>query len=152
MLAAETVRYQSEISSLKKERDQLTAQIISLDSELGAARNEVDDAVSALAASRETEEESTRKATLFENNVDGLNKEIDRLKAEQEEALSALNQTVEEMRSERDGAVAESAAALEKASSFDDERSEMAAIISDCLLYTSPSPRDATLSRMPSSA
>ena len=131
LLAAETVRYQSEISSLKKERDQLTAQIISLDSELGAARNEVDDAVSALAASRETEEESTRKATLFENNVDGLNKEIDRLKAEQEEALSALNQTVEEMRAERDGAVAESAAALEKASSFDDERSEMAAIISD---------------------
>ena len=26
------------------------------------------------------------------------------------------------------------------------------AIITDCLLYTSPSPRDATLSRMPSSA
>ena len=35
------------------------------------------------------------------------------------------------MRAERDGAVAESAAALEKASSFDDERSEMAAIVSD---------------------
>ena len=26
------------------------------------------------------------------------------------------------------------------------------AVLSDCLLYTSPSPRDATLSRMPSSA
>ena len=26
------------------------------------------------------------------------------------------------------------------------------AIVKDCLLYTSPSPRDATLSRMPSSA
>ena len=26
------------------------------------------------------------------------------------------------------------------------------ALIQDCLLYTSPSPRDATLSRMPSSA
>ena len=31
---------------------------------------------------------------------------------------------------------------------FDKEESE----VSDCLLYTSPSPRDATLSRMPSSA
>ena len=27
-----------------------------------------------------------------------------------------------------------------------------AAVVGDCLLYTSPSPRDATLSRMPSSA
>ena len=131
LLAAETVRYQSEIGSLKKERDQLTAQLISLDSELGAARNEADDAVSALAAARETAEESTRKATLFEKNVDGLNKEIDRLKGEQEEALGALNQTVQEMRVERDDAEAESAAALANAASFDDERSEMKAIISD---------------------
>ena len=30
--------------------------------------------------------------------------------------------------------------------------SEVFALCSDCLLYTSPSPRDATLSRMPSSA
>ena len=29
---------------------------------------------------------------------------------------------------------------------------ETVAVFSDCLLYTSPSPRDATLSRMPSSA
>ena len=29
---------------------------------------------------------------------------------------------------------------------------EMAVVLQDCLLYTSPSPRDATLSRMPSSA
>ena len=29
---------------------------------------------------------------------------------------------------------------------------ETPALVSDCLLYTSPSPRDATLSRMPSSA
>ena len=29
---------------------------------------------------------------------------------------------------------------------------DMAASLNDCLLYTSPSPRDATLSRMPSSA
>ena len=28
----------------------------------------------------------------------------------------------------------------------------MSAAVNDCLLYTSPSPRDATLSRMPSSA
>ena len=28
----------------------------------------------------------------------------------------------------------------------------MLLLVSDCLLYTSPSPRDATLSRMPSSA
>ena len=31
-------------------------------------------------------------------------------------------------------------------------RNEMIAFVSGCLLYTSPSPRDATLSRMPSSA
>ena len=33
-----------------------------------------------------------------------------------------------------------------------DEKSEFALSLKDCLLYTSPSPRDATLSRMPSSA
>ena len=33
-----------------------------------------------------------------------------------------------------------------------DEDDSMAVPSSDCLLYTSPSPRDATLSRMPSSA
>ena len=31
-------------------------------------------------------------------------------------------------------------------------RTGVAAMLSSCLLYTSPSPRDATLSRMPSSA
>ena len=33
-----------------------------------------------------------------------------------------------------------------------DELKEQREVIQDCLLYTSPSPRDATLSRMPSSA
>ena len=32
------------------------------------------------------------------------------------------------------------------------DQSDVPAFIQDCLLYTSPSPRDATLSRMPSSA
>ena len=32
------------------------------------------------------------------------------------------------------------------------ERSDIAGVLKSCLLYTSPSPRDATLSRMPSSA
>ena len=32
------------------------------------------------------------------------------------------------------------------------QKGAMAFLTSDCLLYTSPSPRDATLSRMPSSA
>ena len=32
------------------------------------------------------------------------------------------------------------------------DESEKNAVLKDCLLYTSPSPRDATLSRMPSSA
>ena len=36
--------------------------------------------------------------------------------------------------------------------SFDAGQDEFALDVSDCLLYTSPSPRDATLSRMPSSA
>ena len=35
---------------------------------------------------------------------------------------------------------------------FDAELWEIAGLVSYCLLYTSPSPRDATLSRMPSSA
>ena len=34
----------------------------------------------------------------------------------------------------------------------EDEHLELKALAYDCLLYTSPSPRDATLSRMPSSA
>ena len=33
-----------------------------------------------------------------------------------------------------------------------EDAKELAQLYSDCLLYTSPSPRDATLSRMPSSA
>ena len=33
-----------------------------------------------------------------------------------------------------------------------EEQVPMHSLITDCLLYTSPSPRDATLSRMPSSA
>ena len=36
--------------------------------------------------------------------------------------------------------------------SQDDINSEVMRRFQDCLLYTSPSPRDATLSRMPSSA
>ena len=32
------------------------------------------------------------------------------------------------------------------------EKANISALIPSCLLYTSPSPRDATLSRMPSSA
>ena len=36
--------------------------------------------------------------------------------------------------------------------SEDDKNYLESALIEDCLLYTSPSPRDATLSRMPSSA
>ena len=42
---------------------------------------------------------------------------------------------------------------LERVFSMFDERSALCAYrLSGCLLYTSPSPRDATLSRMPSSA
>ena len=37
-------------------------------------------------------------------------------------------------------------------SEFFDEYDETTKLPKDCLLYTSPSPRDATLSRMPSSA
>ena len=33
-----------------------------------------------------------------------------------------------------------------------DEMDKLADLLKNCLLYTSPSPRDATLSRMPSSA
>ena len=36
--------------------------------------------------------------------------------------------------------------------SIDSAFNELAEEFGDCLLYTSPSPRDATLSRMPSSA
>ena len=35
---------------------------------------------------------------------------------------------------------------------FGDVLSNLLGVVSSCLLYTSPSPRDATLSRMPSSA
>ena len=35
---------------------------------------------------------------------------------------------------------------------IDDLENDVEELFSDCLLYTSPSPRDATLSRMPSSA
>ena len=35
---------------------------------------------------------------------------------------------------------------------WDKWKSHQTTLINDCLLYTSPSPRDATLSRMPSSA
>ena len=37
-------------------------------------------------------------------------------------------------------------------STFDDDSADPNAMVKSCLLYTSPSPRDATLSRMPSSA
>ena len=47
----------------------------------------------------------------------------------------------------------ESAEALFKAfQSFDADDTASVAVFWGCLLYTSPSPRDATLSRMPSSA
>ena len=44
------------------------------------------------------------------------------------------------------------AAAQEGKATFDPRNPNAAAAAKRCLLYTSPSPRDATLSRMPSSA
>ena len=40
----------------------------------------------------------------------------------------------------------------EMTSSVDMNQEQITAMLTVCLLYTSPSPRDATLSRMPSSA
>ena len=41
---------------------------------------------------------------------------------------------------------------MKKITKYDPEYWGLSAMCTDCLLYTSPSPRDATLSRMPSSA
>ena len=45
-----------------------------------------------------------------------------------------------------------SAASIEALSAPEDQELIITDLVLDCLLYTSPSPRDATLSRMPSSA
>ena len=50
------------------------------------------------------------------------------------------------------GAQTEDVVALNRLAWFHLQRNKPAAALRSCLLYTSPSPRDATLSRMPSSA
>mgnify|MGYP003324891645 CR=1 FL=1 len=63
----------------------------------------------------------------------------------QEELISRLEQTIADFHEE----VNEMLTNLKENS---EKRHERLKEIWDCLLYTSPSPRDATLSRMPSSA
>ena len=73
--------------------------------------------------------------------------------SENEETRSEFHQLMDEVRSDlvrMGGVVTEGIASVTVALLANDLA--MADQISTCLLYTSPSPRDATLSRMPSSA
>ena len=126
---AEIARVQSELaetkSQLESERDALQARLV----ELSSAHNA--ELTAALAAQL-----SERKS------------EIARVQSE-------LADTKSQLESERD---ALQARLVELSSAQDEElATKLAAQLSEheseiCLLYTSPSPRDATLSRMPSSA
>ena len=108
LLAAETVRYQAEIKGLREERDLSASQLATMSGEVATLKNDADSAVVQLAAVRDSEAEAVRKATLLENNVDGLNKEIDRLKEEHNAALAEVTETINTVQAESDAATSTS--------------------------------------------
>ena len=67
-------------------------------------------------------------------------------------ALLVFGRTRQYLLSTRDGAITAETATLKSVSEYDASPSVSPAVYGTCLLYTSPSPRDRTRSRMPSSA
>jgi len=131
LLAAETVRYQSEIVELREESDQSASQLARLTGEFATLKNDADTAVAELAVAQDSEAESTRKATLLENNVDGLNKEIERLKNEHVAELAELSESVSALRAESETATTASAQTAVQAEALKRENVEMKGVIGD---------------------
>ena len=73
----------------------------------------------------------------------------DELNMLREQRRAALQQQLEAQAAQQADAEVQAQQAQVQAAQLD---GAMRTLLSNCLLYTSPSPRDATLSRMPSSA
>ena len=129
-----------------------------LNEKLATATREFEEKIAA--NKKAAEEQRTSMFTLvdgLQDERDAFNETVLTLSAEKRELESLIEQqkarlseqeqrtanTIEALTEDRDGLQAELAAATKKSASIEAEL---------CLLYTSPSPRDATLSRMPSSA
>ena len=114
-------------------------------------------------AAEERASDAERKAAAAASEAASALEEADAAKsaassatADLESQVSALQRELSSADGKISAAAAEVAAAMAEADAAKSQASsaggELEARVAACLLYTSPSPRDATLSRMPSSA
>ena len=125
------------ITGQESELDQLANEITTLSQALGVSQQETADLEDDLST---LQIESNRQATLIASLTGQINDQS-RALADRDAAIASFEERVASLLTERDAALAEG---VTLAAEIED--------LETCLLYTSPSPRDLSTSRMPSSA
>ena len=93
------------------------------------------------------------KQLIFGDNIAEYSQEFETLKNDLEKRRQELSDFIDDTRKELMSAIDNLGTDLNiRISDLEESLNEKADTLEACLLYTSPSPRDATLSRMPSSA
>ena len=153
---------EKDLQSANARNESLSAEIQSLEQQLEKAADEQQGLQATLTATEEKSVETNNKLAALRKDTDTLQSLLAMSRTHGKNADNTLAELRKELSASDDRLISkqdELAALLAEKNRIENEFKDMASLASNqaqtiktCLLYTSPSPRDATLSRMPSSA